>query len=240
MFLLLSTKICDGRFTRSLCTPNCRNVVQTLVLSYFSNLAKLKFRNTLFLTSDMKQRIRKRQNTKHCNHGYINFDSMLSLPECSAVQFWFYFNHFSRFIFATKSCGVLIFTVGNQTQQKSKYILQKTSNFDYLKTCEQTDLENKRLSNVSKLIFILTMLCISRFLIRCYIYDVRNNAFLNCNFAKLLKTKYKSVKFWTTFLQLGVGSRKDTSGWLLGLLYTVPAFATAWRFVVVYTKNPYK
>jgi len=67
---------------------------------------------------------------------------------CSAILF-LYFNHFSRFIFAKKSCGALIFIVGNQTQQKIKFILQKTSNYDYLKTCKQTDLENKRLSNAS-------------------------------------------------------------------------------------------
>jgi len=51
------------------------------------------------------------------------------------------------------------------------------------------------------------MLCISRFLIRCYIsdHDVRNNVFLNCNFAKVLTSK--PAKFWTTFLQLGVHIR---------------------------------
>jgi len=69
---------------------------------------------------------------------------------CSAILFR-YFNHFSRFIFAKKSCGAFIFIVGNQTQQKSKFILQKTSNYDYLKTCKQTDLENKILNWYSSL-----------------------------------------------------------------------------------------
>jgi len=38
--------------------------------------------------------------------------------------------------------------------------------------------------------------------------DVRNNVFLNCNFAKLLK--YKITNFWTTFLQLGVSFQTKT------------------------------
>jgi len=49
---------------------------------------------------------------------------------------------------------------------------------------------------------LIAMLCICRFLIRCFMSDVRNNIFLNCNFTKLLK--YESTNFWTTFLQLGV------------------------------------
>jgi len=56
---------------------------------------------------------------------------------------------------------------------------------------------------------MIAMLCISRFLIGCFVSDVRNNVFLNCKFAKLLK--YKSAKFWTTFLQLGVYTAKPAT-----------------------------
>jgi len=94
---------------------------------------------------------------------------------CSAILFR-YFNHFSRFIFDKKTCGAFIFIVGNQTQQKSKYILQKTSNYDYLKTYKHTDMENKRLSNASNWYSYLQCFVLCRFLgsFSVYLYPQSN------------------------------------------------------------------
>jgi len=72
--------------------------------SYFSNLAKLQFKNTLFLTSDMKQRIRKREIQSieimnisssiqcwvlvFCSTVLITFLALFSPKNC--VEFYFY------------------------------------------------------------------------------------------------------------------------------------------------------